>query len=296
MDFNWRTEFWYNYENYLRGTKLVEQNARIYLHWDDIVVEGYMLGADAADDADMPYHIPFTFQLFVTNHTYLSQYLGLPEYPIRATNGMTDYDPARSALTVANASDMGKLNVFGVQQLNAAVQIGAQSALAAGLVGTGAAASALLGDNSKGPLAKSLMLDLLSAGVMAQSITFLNVIRRYFKATPAPRPLRSLGVRTNIADNEDEYVGGMYKNISLDSAAAQAADARMRMLQTAYDIESSVIYTLNQLQVNAVQLNDPEDGVSPLSQASRLMVGTTPLGSIPANVVRSFPLVNRLGL
>jgi hypothetical protein len=105
-DFNWRTEFWYNYENYLRGTRLVERNAKAYLSWDDIVVEGFMLNATATDNSEMPYHIPFAFQFFVTNHTYLSN-IGDPNFP---TNRLvTNIQPLLQSKDVAGAVRLLKL-------------------------------------------------------------------------------------------------------------------------------------------------------------------------------------------
>lgn len=71
-DFNWKSEFWENYERYLRGTKLVENNARLYLYFDDIVVEGYIVSASTTQDASSPHHLPFQFQMFVTNYAILS--------------------------------------------------------------------------------------------------------------------------------------------------------------------------------------------------------------------------------
>lgn len=71
-DFNWKSEFWENYERYLRGTRLVEQNARLYFYFDDIVVEGYIVSASTAQDSQSPYHLPFQFQMFVCNYAILS--------------------------------------------------------------------------------------------------------------------------------------------------------------------------------------------------------------------------------
>jgi len=68
LDFNWRYQFWYNYENFFRGTKLVQMNARAYIAWDTIVIEGYPLSANASEDADNPNSIPFTMQMLVTNY------------------------------------------------------------------------------------------------------------------------------------------------------------------------------------------------------------------------------------
>jgi len=71
-DFNWKSEFWANYDQYLRGTKLVEQNARLYLYFDDIVVEGYIVSAGTQQDSMNPLHLPFQFQMFVCNYAILS--------------------------------------------------------------------------------------------------------------------------------------------------------------------------------------------------------------------------------
>jgi hypothetical protein len=67
-DFNWRAQFWHNYENYLRGTKLVEMNARCYLAYDTVVLEGYPISANAVDDANEPYNIPFQMAMILTNY------------------------------------------------------------------------------------------------------------------------------------------------------------------------------------------------------------------------------------
>lgn len=71
-DFNWKTEFWENYDRYLRGTKLVEQNARLYFYFDDVVVEGYLVAAATTHKVASPYHMPFNFRLYVTNYAALS--------------------------------------------------------------------------------------------------------------------------------------------------------------------------------------------------------------------------------
>lgn len=67
-DFNWRSQFWYNYERYLRGTKLVQSNARAYVSWDTIVVEGYVLSAQATEDANDQHNVPFGLSMVVTNY------------------------------------------------------------------------------------------------------------------------------------------------------------------------------------------------------------------------------------
>lgn len=67
-DFNWKSQFWKNYDEYFRGTKLVERNARVYLSWDTNIVEGYMLTAQASETSEEPYTVPFSFQMLVTGY------------------------------------------------------------------------------------------------------------------------------------------------------------------------------------------------------------------------------------
>jgi hypothetical protein len=78
-DFNWRSQFWHNYDKFLRGTKLVEQNARAYISFDTIVVEGYPLSVNAVDNSEAPYQVQFQMQMFVTGYYDFSP-IGLPYY------------------------------------------------------------------------------------------------------------------------------------------------------------------------------------------------------------------------
>jgi hypothetical protein len=70
-NFNWKSEWWKNYEETLRGTKLLERNARMYLYYDDVVIEGYMLQANATATVDDPYKLPLQFQVFCTNYSII---------------------------------------------------------------------------------------------------------------------------------------------------------------------------------------------------------------------------------
>lgn len=79
-DFNWRSQFWENYDKFLRGTKLVQANARVYLTYDTILIEGYPLTASAQDVSDRPYEIPFSMQMFVTAYYDFSS-IGQTRYP-----------------------------------------------------------------------------------------------------------------------------------------------------------------------------------------------------------------------
>ena len=73
FDFNWEAEWWHNYENYLRGTKCVEHDARVYLTYDDTLVSGYIISTSSGKNSQERNHVGFNFQLFVTDYTQLSK-------------------------------------------------------------------------------------------------------------------------------------------------------------------------------------------------------------------------------
>lgn len=70
-DFNWRAEFWENWEKYFRGTRLVENDALMWIGFDDILVGGYPLQAQAPQTASEPHIIPFSFGFYVVSYTNL---------------------------------------------------------------------------------------------------------------------------------------------------------------------------------------------------------------------------------
>lgn len=71
-DFNWRAEWWENYDRFLRGTQCVRQRTRVYLSWDDIVVEGYVIQANSVQESSERNLVPFSFQMFLTNYQNIS--------------------------------------------------------------------------------------------------------------------------------------------------------------------------------------------------------------------------------
>lgn len=227
-DFNWRTEFWYNYENVLRGTKLVEQNARVYLYWDDILVEGYIMNATAQESSEMPYHIPFQFNLFITNHTYLSA-VGDDAYPITHAVAIQPLDALKSANSAASL--LKPPDISALEQLTASGGVRSQSE-SAGL-GFDALGNIDFSGDSHG-LPKGTLLDALRQGITSQNLSFLSVVDSYFRQKKIrlprgaagadtyvgppmyankPNPFEQTGRRTaplrsKIRDNVDEYIGG----------------------------------------------------------------------------------------
>jgi hypothetical protein len=73
FDFNWEAEWWHNYDNYLRGTKCVENDARVFISFDETIVTGYIIASSAVKTADQRNHVQFQFQMFVTGYTNYSK-------------------------------------------------------------------------------------------------------------------------------------------------------------------------------------------------------------------------------
>lgn len=62
---NWKDEFQENYDNFLRGSKAVEFGATMFLQYDDVMVEGFMLNCNLQMNAALDKGVPFSFNLLV---------------------------------------------------------------------------------------------------------------------------------------------------------------------------------------------------------------------------------------
>ena len=83
-DFRWDEEWWVNYENTLRATRLAEQGARAYLCYEGILIEGYILDAVTSRDAMVRHLVPLAFEMVATNIKFLAK-VGSTKFPVRST-------------------------------------------------------------------------------------------------------------------------------------------------------------------------------------------------------------------
>lgn len=180
LDFNWRAQFWENYDKYLRGTKLVEMRARVYLAWDDVVVEGYMLGADAVDSADAPHSIGLQFQLLLTDYqslaiTNLSIYQAHREALVSGNLYPDEHIGSRAAEVTANGEYVELGPSFWQRQVQLFLGVNSIEE-----------AMAQLAANPQSFIAarKDAMLGYLQTGALTR-----NATQEFF---PGPAPLRRL--------------------------------------------------------------------------------------------------------
>lgn len=286
-DFNWRTEFWYNYEHYLRGTKLVEMNARIYLNYDDIVVEGYMLGAQAQDDVNLPYHIPFSFNLFVTAHTYLGN-VGDDAYPVTTavrlpmdqltvegkTNVMLAMDELKGGDLAGNLYESNVEITRRALENSERARLDADADSISGRISRFSESETGQGLNA----AKNTLAGALAIGVQAQNLTFLSAVNHLFKnrrviwprgmagseayvglpsyansAYPfAAYPRREKALRSKIRDNFDEYVIPHIDRVQYDNDAIKLAEEEKESSST-YTLEKRVLQDLEDMGLDTTQ-------------------------------------------
>jgi len=69
---NWVSDFKFWYDQYLRGTKCVENNARLLLTYGGRQIEGFMLNMQTQTDATMEAGVKVSFSFVVTRKTFLS--------------------------------------------------------------------------------------------------------------------------------------------------------------------------------------------------------------------------------
>lgn len=100
FDFNWEAEWWHNYEEYLRGTKCVENDARIFLSFDETLVTGYIIGTAASKNAQEKNWVNFQFTMFITNYSNFSA-IGSPIADPRTGSEMLVANDRRTAANQA---------------------------------------------------------------------------------------------------------------------------------------------------------------------------------------------------
>jgi len=103
INYNWLNEFMYLYENFWRGTKAVERNARIFLTYNYQQVQGYILNVNTNLQAERDKGVPFSISMLVTKRLIFSQ---SPDYTSdslipRAKSGLvnTEADPNSVIIT-----------------------------------------------------------------------------------------------------------------------------------------------------------------------------------------------------
>jgi len=199
-DFNWRAEFWHNYEHYFRGTRLVEMGARLYLIYDEQIVEGFMTSAQAQEDNQNRHVLPFSFQMYLTGYTNFSD-LGKSDFPAPPDMDYTQLSSYERSLQLWEQSRNLQRETYG-QTINALNR-------RAYVMGTGRKlADVIRGNiiNAGDPSFTGFVQRAYLAANMYQASRPAGPATG-FAANPFQPPSRTIPLRSKFQDNRDEYVG-----------------------------------------------------------------------------------------
>lgn len=231
-DFNWEAEWWENWENTLRGSRSVENSARTYLFYDDNVVEGYMLMAQATKVSTEPFQVMLTWRMFVSSYRNVS-FVGDPNFPVHASVEL----PPDVSLT--NADAYGELT----QAYRSASDVQAQNAAWGDEVARNADPTQF---GSRGRLADTLRRGTRSVAFPGSIQGYIDYLRKSNQQDLPDldlfdrlhsRPLRSL-----IADNVDEYTGSGNMNVDyLHGTLPEVFDPRVRSALEVEDLFKDAI-------------------------------------------------------
>lgn len=220
LDFNWEAEWWYNYETYFRGTKLVEMGARMYLFYDDNIVEGYMLNSQAVKLSDQPFLVQMNFRMFITSYRNIS-FVGTESaanYPIRAA--VVDLDKKRKGTTDEEVID----------------RIRTQPRL-----GTGPTATHI-----------SDLSGIDTGNLDMGSESPSNVTGLSTTHIPSSKPLRE-----KIMANLDEYIGGSGSPLTYNTGQGDLQPTEIATIRTQQEVDDLWLAAVAALQCHGADINDP---------------------------------------
>ena len=73
-DFNWHSEWMFNYQTYLRGTACVKSKSKVYLGFKNNIAVGYLLSTAMSLNASQENVLGFNFTMLVTNFIDYSRF------------------------------------------------------------------------------------------------------------------------------------------------------------------------------------------------------------------------------
>jgi hypothetical protein len=89
---DWKNEFQFNYDYFLRGTKAVQNRATMMLQYDDVMVEGYMMNSSIQMTAANDKSVPFSFSMLIMNRSNMNPRQLLARRFFRSGYGASELD------------------------------------------------------------------------------------------------------------------------------------------------------------------------------------------------------------
>jgi len=112
---DWKNDFQFNYDNFLRGSQAVKHRATMILQYDSVMVEGYMLNCAITQTSVSDKSVPFQFTLLVINRSSLNprQMLGLR---FRRSGGTDEermlFDSMQASLDLTKTGSTNDMETF----------------------------------------------------------------------------------------------------------------------------------------------------------------------------------------
>lgn len=261
-DFNWRNEFWYNYERYFRATRLAQLNARLYLIYDDRIIEGLMLSAQAQQTAQSRASVPFTFDMFVTGSAPIS-IVGDPEFP-RPTSGSIDFTQTDSYERGLQAwDDARRVSQYTVGQK--LLEANKDAFIAQTLTST-------ISDMLTGGFLDAGVPDVQAfLGRAGEAAAGIGEVFGDLQQASSAMPTTNVPIRSSFIDNVDEFIGGTPQVVS-ESLADRFSEIGAWQ-EADIGIDDAIIATVNQAQSVSGPGAAPSPPFDPVDTAYYDMMG-----------------------
>jgi len=259
-DFNWRAEWWHNYETYLRGTKLVELGARCYMFWDDVVVEGYMIQAQAQEQAESPYSVAMSFKFFVTKYHNVSIHLAPQnaQFPIRSSVRIPDSIELRAADSFYQLQNRFREQASTAQGVTAIPREVSRSEMLLGV---------LTGPGSEARTITSIVRQMPPSFIQDPAM-WRRIVEEFRVAGAELAGSQSGAARSLISDNKDEFISGSEVEPAIESYYNSALVRQNISTKTIIPSETVIVGQeesddllqdiINSLESMGVQCNDPD--------------------------------------
>lgn len=224
LDFPWSEEMWINYRELIRGTRLAERGARLYLYYDGVLLEGYPTAYQPNQTADVPNLVPFGMSLLVTSIEMLAPVS--TAFPSRRQQiDLSDPSVYQQLLSMDEADRKAWFDQYAgsqINQLNKARYLAARKGPSfAGTLGvlleaqsTGRAVSSIVEGGAVEAVGSAGFLADMAASWVPRGIECLDWFMKHDSAGGAMRAAGPAGwmrdriapLRSRIFDNVDEYV------------------------------------------------------------------------------------------
>lgn len=102
---DWKNDFQEVYDNFLRGTKAVESGATVFIQYDDVVAEGFLMNCNVEFSGVANNECPFSFSMLVINRAPVNQIARLRERKARGIFSAAEQQLLDSLETLRSADN-----------------------------------------------------------------------------------------------------------------------------------------------------------------------------------------------